>query len=322
MSDQRIQIRGTTFPVIDRFRVGGRLYLAVARIGSAGRQAYKVYDPSARTMRALHVLPYSDATIQRISTLQRLTRGDNEILQIIEYRREGEKVMVVLPWIDGFDLRKVLVGIRDHNRQRIAAPEAVRLMKGVAHTLHHLHRRKQIIHGDIKPANLVLTQRTSLVLIDYGNAWTVERTMMRGQGDGVSQIYAAPEVVRGEQRVNFRVDIFAVGVVLYELLSSTIPYDGLGGKIGDLPPSARAGLSLVPVSKISPEMGKLSKRIWRPIDELLENSLAIDPDDRFDTSSDWLEAWSTIMNELRRTKARSGNIHWATRLLNWARNQN
>tara|TARA_R110002049_G_scaffold309101_2_gene516917 strand:- start:44419 stop:45381 length:963 start_codon:yes stop_codon:yes gene_type:complete len=317
MSDRPIQFRGTSYPVIERVRVGGRLYLVVARIGTAGRRAYQAYDPAIGMMRALHVLPHSDATMKRIGTLQRLTQGDNEILQIIEYRREKNQIWVVLPWINGFDLRNVLSGIRDRKRARIAAPEALRLVKGVAHALHHLHRRKQIIHGDIKPANLILTKRTGLVLIDYGNAWTVERTMARSQGDGVSQIYAAPELARGEHHVDFRIDIFSVGVILYEMLTSVIPYEGHGGKVATLPSSALSGLQLTPVSKISPERERLSKRIWHPIDQLLARSLAIDPDDRFETSSEWLDAWTSVMHELHRTKQRSTERHWFSRLLNW-----
>jgi len=165
MSNRPIRFRGAKYPVIERFRIGGRLYLAVAKLGAAGRRAYQVYDTAAKEMRALHVLAESDATVKRVQTLQRLTRGDNEILQILEFRREQGQVWVVLPWIDGFNLRTVLNGIRDRNKPRIAAPEAVRWMKGVAHALHHIHRRKQTVHGDIKPANLILTKRTSLVLI-------------------------------------------------------------------------------------------------------------------------------------------------------------
>jgi len=317
MSNRPIRYRGKEYPVIERFRIGGRLYLAIAKIGSAGRHAYQVFDPAAKEMRALHILPDSKATMDRVGTLQRLTRGDNEILQIIEFRREQNQVWVVLPWIDGFNLRSVLMGIRDHNRPRIAAPEAARLVKGVAHALHHLHRRKQIVHADIKPANLLLTKRTSLVLIDYGNAWAVERTMTRSPGDGVSQAYSAPELVRGELRVDFRADIFSVGVVLYEILTDKIPYDGHGGGVGKFQASVRSGLPLVPASKMSPEKDKLPKRIWRPIDVLLQRSLAIDADDRFETSSEWLDAWTSVMHEIRSTKRHPYRDSWIQRLLGW-----
>ena len=116
----------------------------------------------------------------------------------------------------------------------------MRLLKGVAHALRHLHHRKNIIHGDVKPANLILTKRTSLVLIDYGSAWPGERTTQRGGGDGFSPAYAAPELVRGNAAVDWRADQFSVGVILYELLTGKLPFGGLGGSVGRLPHSFAA----------------------------------------------------------------------------------
>lgn len=317
MQNRAIRYRGTEYPVIERFRIGGRTYLAVAKIGTSGRRAFKVFDAGAKQMRALHILPISSGGFDRVRTLQRLTRGDNEILQILECHRDGDSVYVVLPWIDGFNLRTVLNGIRGRNRQRIAAPEAVRLMKGVAHALRHLHRNKQIIHGDIKPANLILTKRTSLVLIDYGNAWTIERTTRRDTGDGVSGAYAAPEFIRGDAHVNFRADCFSLGVVLYEILTDRIPYDGHGGKVGMLPDPVQSGSQLVPASEISPEREKLPKRIWQPIDDLLSLSLAIDADERFETSSQWLDSWNSVMTEIRQTAKTRNRKSLGSQMVEW-----
>lgn len=317
MQNRPVRYRGAEFPVIERFRIGGRIYLAVAKIGTSGRRAFQVFDTGAKQMRALHILPNSPGGFDRVRTLQRLTRGDNEILQILECHRDGDSVYVVLPWIDGFNLRSVLNGIRDRNRQRIAAPEAVRLVKGVAHALRHLYRNKQIIHGDIKPANLILTKRTSLVLIDYGNAWTIERTTRRDDGDGVSGVYSAPEFLQGEAHVNFRADCFSLGVVLYEILTDRIPYDGHGGKVGMLPDPVKSGLQLVPASKISPEREKLPKRIWRPIDELLSRSLAICVDDRFETSSQWLDSWNSVMTAIRQTAKTGSKKRLGSQMIEW-----
>ncbi|MCA9150051.1 MAG: serine/threonine protein kinase [Planctomycetales bacterium] len=317
MNERPIRYRGTEYPVIERFRIGGRLYLAIAKIGAAGRRAYRVFDPSAKQMRALHLLPESDGTMKRVRTLQQLTRGDNEMLQIIDCQIQDGHVWVVLPWIDGFSLRVVLDDIRQRRKPRISAPEAVRLVKGVAHTLSHLHRRKEIVHADVKPANLVLTKRTSLVLIDYGSAWQVQRTMQRSEGDGVSPSYAAPELIQGRQAVNFRADIFSVGVILYELLTGQLPYDGVSGGAVTLPRDAQSRLKLVPPSRISPERDKISDRIWRPVDALLAKSLALSPDDRFETPRAWLDAWDRCMIEIRATKHKTSAPNFVVRALDW-----
>ncbi len=69
MPSRSIRYRGAELPVIERFRVGGRTYLAVAKIGSSGRQAFQVFDPSAKQMRALHILPNSSGGIDHVRTL-------------------------------------------------------------------------------------------------------------------------------------------------------------------------------------------------------------------------------------------------------------
>ena len=56
MSNRPVRFRGTEYPVIERFRIGRRDYLAVAKIGSVGRRAYKVYDPAVRQMSLARVV--------------------------------------------------------------------------------------------------------------------------------------------------------------------------------------------------------------------------------------------------------------------------
>ena len=320
MNQRPIRFRGTEYPVIERIRVNGHLYLAIAKLGAAGRRAYQVFDTSAKEMRALHILDQSKAMEERLRTLQRATRGDNGILQILAVERQDKKLWIVLPWVDGFNLRTVLTGIRTQGKQRIAAPEALRLTKGVAHALRHLYVRRGVNHGDVKPANLILTKRTSLVLIDYGNAWMAGRTTSHREKDGVSRVYSAPEVQCGE-RVDRRADYFSLGVVLYELLTDHIPYDGQGGNIGMLPDSVKSGLQLVPASRLSPEREKISKRIWNPIDELLSHSLAIDADDRFETPSAWLDAWKEAMTAIQQTPRGSKLPPALPRWLDWIANK-
>lgn len=317
MSDLPITFRGETYPVLARYRVGGSLFLVVATLGTAGRRIYRAFDTVAREMRALHVMPDSPGAHQKITTLQRLTRGDNEVLQILACIRQDGQLWVVLPWVEGFNLRRVLRDIRERRKPRISAPEAVRLMKGVAHGLSHLHRRKQIVHADVKPANLVLTSRTSLVLIDYGSAWPIERTRTRDEGDGVSLSYAAPELLRGDRRVDFRTDIFSVGVILYEMLTGELPYDGVAGRAALLSADSQPPPTLRPASRLSPESDKLSQRIWRPIDALLDGSLALEPGDRYETSAAWLDAWRGAIGAIRNTKGVDHHSSLIVRVIDW-----
>lgn len=319
MKQDIVSIRGKPHRVIRRFRAGGKLLLAVAQLKGRGREAYKVFEPSVRQWRALHLFPSNPSTASRLRTLQRVTRGDNEIVQILQICRHENHTLVLLPWIEGFNLADTMHRQRTSNR-RIGLSEAVRLLKGVAHTLRHLHHRKNIVHGDVKPSNLILTRRTSLVLIDYGSAWEVERTTQRDGGDGVSPGYAAPELARGSVAADWRADQFSIGVILYEMLTGRLPYGGLGGAVGRLPSELVNQNRLTYPSKISPEAAKYSKRIWNKVDALTVRALAIDTDSRFLTQSDWLDAWASTLSEVRRTKefVHSGrpNLKWIPFYLN------
>ena len=133
----------------------------------------------------------------------------------------------------------------------------------------------------------------------------------------MSGVYTAPEFLRGDRRVDFRADHFSLGVVLYEILTDKIPYDGHGGKVGVLPDPIRSGSRLIPASELSPERDKISGRIWQPIDKLLSRSLAIEADQRFDTTSEWLDGWNAIMAELRKVDSGRKSTSVAVRLLDW-----
>jgi serine/threonine protein kinase len=102
---------------------------------------------------------------------------------------------VVLTWIEGIPLDKYLENIRKERRPWLDPGQAVRLIHGLANAVCQLNHGKQIAHGDIQPANIIVTSHPSrLVLIDFGSAWVVQDTAGRQEGDGVNRCYAAPEL--------------------------------------------------------------------------------------------------------------------------------
>ncbi len=317
-----VRYRGREYPVIERFHIGRKPYLAVARLASGDRQRYQVFDPTGRAMRVLQRLPGSRETEQRLRVLQALNDGNPELPQVLEFHRDGEDMWVVLPWVEGHNLRTYLTQVRRQRAvRRISAPEAVRLLRGLAHALAHLHRRNGIIHGDIKPANLILTNRTRLVLIDYGSAWPVERTTSRTGGDGSNAAYSAPEMLADGRPVNFQADYFSVCVVLYELLTLAIPYDGLGGGVGRSTSAAKSESLLVPPSELCRDTERLRSAIRSRVDSLVCRGLKVEARDRFETSADWLNAWDELMLEMRRPADLLGISRSVLRLIDWFRSR-
>jgi predicted ATPase/serine/threonine protein kinase len=132
--------------------------------------------------------------------------------------QEGQ-VYLVSDFVDGPDLGHHL---REH---RLDWPEAARIAAAVADALAHAHAR-QIVHRDVKPANILLTADREPVLVDFGlalddvQASSEEKGLVSG-----TPCYMSPEQAAGSaHRVDGRTDIYSLGVVLYEMLTGRVPF--------------------------------------------------------------------------------------------------
>lgn len=321
VNHEPIRYRGREYRVLDRFIVGRKTYLAVANLSRGDRQRYQVFDPHAGpggAMRCLHILPISNESRHRAKLLNRLGKEDTELPQILEYHTFDSSIGIVLPWFEGSDLRKRLRDIRVGKRRPMGTPETIRLFRGLAHALSHLHRHRNMIHADVKPANLIISNDTRrLTLIDYGSAWAVEGTSRRSEGDGKSSQYSAPELLRGESFVNFRADYFSLCAVCYELLTLEVPYDGLGGNAGLPQYRLQSESTLIPPSQLSPEASRLAQSHWRRIDNLICRGLALDADDRFPQKREWLDAWDETNGHLRRKDEPGVFQRWLFGAIDW-----
>ena len=321
MPRDSVRIRGREFPVIERFQINRRTYLAIERLSQQGRRRLKVFDPHAGPgglVATLHVFPSSNQTVERVRLLQSLNNGNQELPQIRDYQKKDDGVFVVLNWVDGDNLRSRLNRIREGRKRPVGTPEVVRLVRGLAHGLAHLHRHRGIIHADVKPGNLILTPNpTRLALIDYGSAWRVVRTTQRGVGDGVTGAYAAPEVLRRDDYVSSRADYFSLCVVGYEMLTGTIPYDGLGGNAGLPEHRDEMESTLVPPSELSPDAGRIARAHWKRIDKLICRGLALDADNRHSTADEWLNEWNEAHSQLQQKPRRGWISRGFLRVIDW-----
>lgn len=283
--------RGRTYPVVDRWVVGRKEYLILEKLSGGFRERYKVFDPVAGPggdLRVLQILPSNADTKQHLKVLKRVSEGNTNFPTILEYHLSDDRILVVLSWTWGEDLANRLRYARKKPRLWPSAFEAFQLYRRLSHGLCQLHHAN-CVHGDIKPANLVLARQPNrVVLIDFGSAWTVERTMKRTEGDGRTDGYASPEQHRAEAVVDFRSDQFSAAVVAYELLTGELPYDAMGGKAG-LPEYGDAFVnSLVAPSRKKKDSRQLPGDFWQRLDNVILRSLALKPEERFPGRDPWL----------------------------------
>jgi serine/threonine-protein kinase len=222
----------------------GAVYLA-QRLGSDGfgrPVALKLFSPASyRDADSYH----EDMTrVARVAAGVARIQHDN-VVDVHDFLDQGGVRAMEMEWLDGYDLREVLSprmlrrsrdGLaperwRDVNRVILeAGPAQPRLKPGVAIAvlrdclagLAALHRAG-IVHGDLKPANVLLKRTGNAKVIDIGSA-----VDLRGEGPRRmwSPAYAAPEVLEGAENTP-RSDLASLGYVLVEMLAGRAPFEGL-----------------------------------------------------------------------------------------------
>jgi serine/threonine protein kinase len=296
-----IRCRSWRYPVIDGITVRGRRYFVVEVLGRG--TARKVFDPRAGIggdFRVLHILPRSPATSQRLEILRRAAEKNLNLPNILECHPERDRIFVLTRWVWGIPLDRYLADVRTKKQPRPSSREIVRLLRGLFHGVGHFHHDAHSVHGDIKPANIVLEPKpTKLTLIDFGSAWPVERTTRRNSGDGISAPYAAPEQFPENAPVDFRADDFSLGIVGYELITLEIPFDGVGGRAG-LPNLRNAFTGKYrPPSSLLPDGDRIPRAAVAALDRFFDRCLALNPDGRFENRVACLAAVDQLSQEFR-----------------------
>lgn len=318
-----VRVNGRTCAVLDQVTALGRTWLVLETTANGTRRQLKVFDRFAGPrggLRGLYLLPRSQASRQHIEVLRRVSATSTHLPTILECRQEGRWIVLLVTWIPGSTLREYLAAVRAGRRPATSPIESVRLIRGLAHTLAQLHRHRQIIHGDLRPENLILATRPSrLVLIDFGSAWMTEATVRLGHGDGFVPAYAAPEL-QSESACDvcdFRCDQFATAVILFELLTGQIPYGGIGGRVLQVADAGKAQKRLSPPSRLALDGRKIPNAVRDAIDAHVIQALALDPDDRFATSAAWLDSFDSLHARICQSRHFIDRQPVVTRVANW-----
>ncbi len=145
---------------------------------------------------------------------------------IVRYVGHGEtssgKLFLAMEWLDGEDLKARL------EREPLTMGEAVTLATRVAEALGAAHARG-VVHRDLKPSNLFLPGRRidAVKVLDFGIAHREGRTQLTQTGTTVGTLgYMAPEQARSGEVIDARVDVFALGCVLFQCLTGTLAFEG------------------------------------------------------------------------------------------------
>ena len=164
-------------------------------------------------------------------------------------------------------------------------PDAIRYLRGIAAALDYAHGRG-VVHRDVKPANVLLTNDGTPVLADFGLAKLLQGSSLKSM-TGVTTgtpAYMAPEQVTG-QKVGPAADRYSLATIAYEMLTGVIPFQG----------EALMELLYAQVHRMPPPPSANNPALGAEVDAVLVKGLAKDPAARWETATGFVEALATAL---------------------------
>ncbi|MCR4734470.1 MAG: serine/threonine protein kinase [Treponema sp.] len=143
------------------------------------------------------------------------------IVHLFDYFTEGSYRYMVEELVDGLALDKLIA-----KQTSLPVPIAMLVLQDACYALKYAHS-KDIVHRDIKPGNILISKRGEVKLADFGIASDAEEDSLTQSGTALgTPAYMPPEQFEDSAHVDNRADIYALGIMLYEMLTGTKPYPG------------------------------------------------------------------------------------------------
>jgi serine/threonine protein kinase len=203
-------------------------YTILSKIAQGGMGAvYKAKHPTLKRYVLLKKLTLRGGPqfIERFRREARIMMDfkHDHIVQVYDHFKEGSSYYIAEEFVDGVSLEQLI------KRERYLSNEAAALIYyEVCKGLQHAHE-KGVIHRDMKPGNILISNQGEVKLVDFGIATSLEHSEEGLTRDGMTlgtPSYIPPEQIDNAKTVDRRADIYSLGVVLYEMLTGKTPFPG------------------------------------------------------------------------------------------------
>lgn len=268
----------------------GRYHL-VEKLGEGGMAVvYKAFDSRLECNVAVKIirtdqLPPTllDRALIRFKREARSVAQLNHpnIVQVTDYGEENDLPYLVMPYLPGGTLKDLIAG-----QGRLRWQQAISLMIPLAQALGYAHDH-HVVHRDIKPSNILLTETGQPMISDFGIAKILDNESVAGLTDSNVSIgtpeYMAPEQVMSN-RIDHRVDIYALGVVFYEMVTGRRPFEA------DTPQAVMVKQTRDPL----PRPTLFARELPPSIEQFIFKIMEKDPGNRFQNMSEVLTVLGSL----------------------------
>lgn len=265
-------------------------YLILGNIGSGGMaNVFLARDLILDREVAIKVLRYDFLNDQSaIRRFQREMLASTElvhpnIVTVYDAGQEGETQFLVMEYVKGMDLKRYI-----QTQYPIPYDRIVDIMQQIlsAVTLAHQHR---IIHRDLKPQNILIDESGTVKITDFGIAVALSETSITQTNSMLGSVhYLSPEQARGSMATN-QSDIYAIGIILYEMLTGKVPFDG----------ESAVTIALKHFQEEIPSVRLYDRHVPQSLENVVLKATAKDPIDRYQSAEEMSADLATALDPSR-----------------------
>jgi len=196
------------------------------------------------------------------------------IVQVTDFLETDDFFFLVMEYVDGKELDEHIA-----EKGKMSEQEVLSIFKDVLNGLNFAHS-KGIIHRDIKPPNILVDNSGRVRIMDFGIAILAGDKRLTADGTNIgSPWYMSPEQIKRPKDIDHRSDVYSMGIVLYEMLTGNVPFDGETDFI----------IKDQHINSPIPDPRKNTEHISKKLAEIILTALEKDPEDRYSGCGEFLE---------------------------------
>ncbi|MBF0564067.1 MAG: SUMF1/EgtB/PvdO family nonheme iron enzyme [Nitrospirae bacterium] len=192
------------------------------------------------------------------------------VVTVHDFIDDGSNYYIVMEKVDGISLHDLV----NRYPEGMPLPMVVKIFLKILETVDYAHRQG-VIHRDLKPANILVTNGDNVKVLDFGIAKLIGDKQLIGSGGTFGTFgtphFMSPEQIENSTKVDHRADVYSMGIVLYNMLTSKVPFDG----------NSDYAIKHAHIAMPPPKVRNVRQDLPEWVDNCIAKALEKDPDNRY-----------------------------------------